>query len=518
MPFFYYMNNLNGEKIDKTVDPKISDSIKPLGKEKLMDYIEKYSFPRQIGTAGEKKVRKMAYKEFKAIGYKPHREEFICSLFFSIWFLRISLASFLTMIITNQILLFYQPAWNLAVFIVFIIWFFYIVKKSRKPHKMMAGKNYHSANIFAFLPAKSYGKPGNRNLIDDYDLDDNLDDYEVDDDFERIRKRRLKINSRKKMNEEKEEMLEIKKEEGGKEEYNENNKKETSDLPTSDQAHYGNIIFSAHTDSKSQSITTITRIYIFRDIFIIFIILFPVFLIGIFVDLFSNIELDFALKFLTILMTITLAFLTLMLFVNRSGNESPGALDNATGMAVVFALAEYFKDKPLERFNLWFVQFGVEEFGQMGARNWVLKRTRKFKSGRTFNFNFDMVAETTDEELNIVEFVGLNKKPVDPLMMSFVRESAKELGIEIFGLNLPTGAHTDRMVFAKYGYNGLDFASRSSATWTHSKDDTPDKVSSEKLEEAYKIVAKSVEKMDKALIQDNLEKIRNPKHIRHAYY
>ncbi|MCP4761262.1 MAG: Zn-dependent exopeptidase M28, partial [archaeon] len=353
-----------------------------------------------------------------------------------------------------------------------------IFPRTWNPHKYLQGKKYHSSNIIAFVPAKTYGNDGHRALFDDvFDIET----YKTEID--------LGLEKGSTPSDEKEEIK------------------------------YGNIIISAHSDSKSQKYTTDVRVRIFRaavisEIFFLFLWLITV-IMGVVIEtahIFTYTQIP------ALLITIDLAFFTIFLFKNSSGNESFGALDNATGMASVFAMADYFNKRPLERFNLWFIQFGVEEFGQWGAANFVLKNLRHFKRGRTFNFNLDMVGSKEDDKLQILEFYGLFKKPVNPFLMSFINESADELGIELLGFNLPTGARTDRVIFTRYGFDGIDFASANAAKWTHRPEDMIDKVNPQMIQHACRIISLSAQKMDEALKKDILEEPREARFQHRGYH
>lgn len=432
-------NKNNTKKTESSLHKEFDQNI-------LMDYVKKYSFPRTVGSDGERKVRKMLFKEFNDIGLKAYKEEFVCSLAFSKWLLPVSLIFFLIILVVTQLIKYYFDGYDILMDIFFITGvifdFTYVFRKGRNPQKFLAGKLYHSANIFSIIPAKNFSIDHNGTFPS---YDDIIDG-------------------------------------------------------STDDKTCGNIIISAHSDSKSQIFTTMVRIKIFQYAIIILILLFLGWIIGLIIDIIigPNEEFKFT-TFFSISITITLTILTIFLIMNRSGNDSPGALDNATGIAVVFALAQFFKKHPLENFNLWFMHFGVEEFGQPGAINFVLKRLRRFTPDKTFNFNLDMVGECTDEKLGIFRFQGFRKKPIDPMMWKIIKESAKESEIELLGFNLRTGARTDRKIFTKYGFHGIDFISYNAGKQAHSLNDTIDKVNPLKLKEACIVISLSARKIDAGL-------------------
>jgi aminopeptidase YwaD len=70
--------------------------------------------------------------------------------------------------------------------------------------------------------------------------------------------------------------------------------------------------------------------------------------------------------------------------------NSPGANDNASGTAVVLALARRLKDTPLAN-QAWFVAFDGEEDGLRGSKAFVNAAGPQFLSNLQAMLNFDMV-------------------------------------------------------------------------------------------------------------------------------
>ncbi|MHA2288526.1 MAG: M28 family peptidase, partial [Promethearchaeota archaeon] len=143
----------------------------------------------------------------------------------------------------------------------------------------------------------------------------------------------------------------------------------------------GNIIISAHLDSKSQSISTFWRVIFYKITFYSGIMLIGVYIVY-FVILFGNLDVSF---YFTIyggwISIILISFSNMSLLFLNTHNQSPGALDNASGMAIVFELSSYFIENPLNYFNIWFCQFSAEELGTMGARVFVDEYENQFIKG-----------------------------------------------------------------------------------------------------------------------------------------
>ena len=197
--------------------------------------------------------------------------------------------------------------------------------------------------------------------------------------------------------------------------------------------------------------------------------------------------------------TILISMSNIFLLFMNTHNDSPGALDNASGMAIVFELSKKFKEKPLKNFNLWFCQFSAEELGTMGSRVFVNKHEKQFIKGRTFHINLDMIscAGNSKNRVEYLESYGiLPRKKIAPLLCKYLDEAAVEEDIMISGFHLSTGAHTDSVPFHLRGYDSVDIVTRVAGKYTHNKIDTPDKVDPKVLLEASLIIRKSILMLD----------------------
>lgn len=217
---------------------------------------------------------------------------------------------------------------------------------------------------------------------------------------------------------------------------------------TEDQA--GDIIISAHLDSKSQTFKTYWRVFFYR-IWLYGGIFLGLFFILLFIRTYTIIKINLLLVgsgiwTFTILISLSNIFL---IFLNTH-NNSPGALDDASGMAVVFELSKYLKENPLDNFNIWFCQFSAEELGTMGSRVFVNNHEGEFVKGRVFQINLDMIS-CSCEQKNQVEYLKsygvLPRKKIAPLLSKYLDTAAKEENVNIKGFHLSTGAHTDSVPF-----------------------------------------------------------------------
>ncbi|MFW9999388.1 MAG: M28 family metallopeptidase [Candidatus Hermodarchaeota archaeon] len=261
----------------------------------------------------------------------------------------------------------------------------------------------------------------------------------------------------------------------------------------------GNIIISAHLDSKSQSFKTYWRVFFYR------VWLYSgIFLSGFFTILFFHVFTVIEVNLLIIgsgiwIFTILISISNLFLMFLNTHNKSPGALDNASGMAVVFELSEYFKDYLLDNFNIWFCQFSAEELGTMGSRIFVNNHEGEFHKGSVFHINLDMIscACAPKNQIEYLKSYGvLPRKKIAPLLSKYLDTAAIQENVKIRGFHLSTGAHTDSVPFHLRGFDSVDIVTRGGGKYTHNKVDTPDKVDPHILFNACLIIRNVILSLD----------------------
>ncbi len=257
----------------------------------------------------------------------------------------------------------------------------------------------------------------------------------------------------------------------------------------------GNIIISAHLDSKSQTFKTAWRIISYR-IWLFCGIILGGFYIASLLCYYCILELNYLILQIGIwILTGLISFSNLLLIFLNTQNKSPGALDNASGMSIVFELSRFFKDNILENFNIWFCQFSAEELGTMGSRFFVNNHEDQFVKGKIFQLNFDMVSAAKSKRGNRVEYLKsygfIPRKKVAPILSKYLENAASEENVELHGFHITTGAHTDSVPFHLRDYSAIDITTKLAALYTHSAIDTTDKVDSQVLVEAC-IIARRV--------------------------
>jgi hypothetical protein len=396
----------------------------------LNNYVKTFSFPRLVGTSGEKKAVALTIKAFKDIGFSDgqiQKESFKFSDFYSTTLIKLIMVINLTF--SLFILMFaYINLYIMGLIGGIMAFFVFLIIKGLKHPEIPGfwgeyyGKTLSASNIFVKIPAK-------------------------------------------------------------------NLKKEDT----------GNIIISAHLDSKSQTFKTYWRVFYYK-VWLYSGILLAGFLIALFISTYTPIKMNLWIIGLGIwIFTIIISISNILLMLLSTRNYSPGALDNATGMSIVFELCKIFKENPLVNFNIWFCQFSAEELGTMGSRVFVNNHESDFVKGKIFQINLDMVS-CINESRNQVEYLKsygiLPRKKIAPLLSKYLEKAAIREKVNIKGFHLSTGAHTDSVPFHLRDYDSVDIVTRAGAKYAHTKNDTPDKVDPQVLLDACFIVWRVIISID----------------------
>ena len=241
----------------------------------------------------------------------------------------------------------------------------------------------------------------------------------------------------------------------------------------------GNIIVSAHLDSKSQSYNTFWRVVLYKITFYSGIMLIVDYIFY-FIILFGNLDVSFFITIYGGWISIVLVSVSniCLLFLNTH-NKSPGALDNASGMAIVFELSSFFIENPLDYLNIWFCQFSAEELGTMGARVFLDEYENLFDKGKVFQINFDMVSckSHKNNRIEYIQSYGIGMHKIySPILNKYILLAAKGKHINVKKIHASTGAHSDTVPFRLRKYDVVDIFTEAASLYTHTVKDTPDKV------------------------------------------
>lgn len=201
--------------------------------------------------------------------------------------------------------------------------------------------------------------------------------------------------------------------------------------------------------------------------------------------------------FLIIIGWISISFniiATSFIIVNFTNNNSPGAIDNASGLVSVLEILHHFDDlkEKFDDFEFWFVFTGAEECGTMGVRHFH-EQIKGIDKTKIIIHNFESLTH------NVYAFISddlINNK--DPYYKIFNENAKKNLSSynEVPG-KYTIAFHTDGVFLMHKGFNVFEFESSDTGYYMHTKNDTPDKISPENLENLCEVITLSIDKFSK---------------------
>ncbi|MFX0066953.1 MAG: M28 family metallopeptidase [Candidatus Hermodarchaeota archaeon] len=258
----------------------------------------------------------------------------------------------------------------------------------------------------------------------------------------------------------------------------------------------GEILLSCHYDSKSYSFSRkFVRIIsaIKGKGFALFILLVLISSAGELVGI--PIAFVHWLDLLTLILSAPIIGCAFISLFNKADNQSPGAIDNGTGCAIVLKLVENFGNDHLTNMRLVFLFVGAEEFGLYGSSDYCNTHLDELEAikDRFYQINVDMVGS----EIQYLEKQGiLKKKPMSKILNDLIVESAEEKNIAIRPFRKSVGLNSDHALFFLRGFETCTFTSEIDERYIHSKQDTIDKVDPEKLRDAVEIIKSMIQKLD----------------------
>ncbi len=169
------------------------------------------------------------------------------------------------------------------------------------------------------------------------------------------------------------------------------------------------------------------------------------------------------------------------------GNASPGALDNATGVAVLLELARHRAGHDAPGRVEWLVT-GAEEDGLVGADRFLARHGERLRAEHAAVVNLDTVGGAGPSILITHRWRG---GAGEDGLAGTIRERARELGITLVEKRVPFPAGVDSAVFARAGLPAVTLASgtwRSTFRHVHRPSDVPDRVDVATLERTVRLV------------------------------
>jgi hypothetical protein len=166
----------------------------------------------------------------------------------------------------------------------------------------------------------------------------------------------------------------------------------------------------------------------------------------------------------------------------------PGANDNLSGVAVLVALADAFRTRPVSGLRILLVSAGAEEALQEGIRGWAARHFSHLPARTTWFVNVDTVGSG---RLVLLEGEGpLRMRDYDAEFKDLVADCAQAEGVELLR-GLRSHNSTDSAVPNRYGYRVATLVSvdrHKLIPHYHLDSDEPDHVDIECVAKAVRVV------------------------------
>ncbi|MCE1246307.1 MAG: M28 family metallopeptidase [Firmicutes bacterium] len=255
------------------------------------------------------------------------------------------------------------------------------------------------------------------------------------------------------------------------------------------------IIFMAHHDSKSQAIGFLTRFYAAGLIFSltllvsVYSIVYAGYIGQAMLNWNANIQIwVLRVNILVVIAALLLNVLSAVFYYVRSGNFSPGAVDNASGLAVLNALFEKYVQSPPEGLNLRFVATGAEEEGLIGVVKYINETEKELDKKNTVFVNLDSVGGTG--AVLAVDRYGIPQIRTASELTGDLKKAAKSVNIVFRSMYSPAGAGYDSLPVSHRGYEAVTLTNckfDKTLHDIHSKNDKPENISADGLFRVYQL-------------------------------
>lgn len=252
----------------------------------------------------------------------------------------------------------------------------------------------------------------------------------------------------------------------------------------------GTVILSAHYDSKSQLMPVALRASLYiAGFFSATLLGLTLIVVGVMkaagVDVMGNL----AGFYVSLLPAVCLC----LLVFNFTGNRSPGALDDASGIAVILEVGRVIAADPLENFDVVVASFGCEEVGLIGSIQYMLAHQEDLKARPCYMLNFDMPFSRTGS-LCVNTGFEVPFKPTSARLNELARDAARDMGLEMKGLYMPVGAAADHMPWVKHGFEATGFTC--AVGYIHSSRDSLDRIDTEGLRRTGEVALAVLSRLD----------------------
>jgi hypothetical protein len=181
------------------------------------------------------------------------------------------------------------------------------------------------------------------------------------------------------------------------------------------------------------------------------------------------------------------------IFMIRTANRSPGALDNAAAAGVLLQLADTLRKNPPKRSEVIFLFTGAEELGAHGAFAYLKRHGNEIQKKNAYFLNLDGVGIKGATRI----FSRKGALPLgDPTFLALcLQDLGQSFGIKPMGFSL--GILMDHHAFLEKGYQAASLACVSrKALAIHTPLDTPDLIEQDGLAEVANFILVWIQKME----------------------
>ncbi len=251
-----------------------------------------------------------------------------------------------------------------------------------------------------------------------------------------------------------------------------------------------NILFIAHLDSKGQKLNIGTRIKSYRIWVFSGLTLFIIIILKNYVIFLEPYILIFYI--IGIIPLLLNFYATILIIINTTNDISDGAIDNASGIAIVLELLNYYSDSKhrLKNYNTWFLFTGCEETGCLGIRHFYYNEIKKLDSNKLLPINFDSIGK------NIYPFPSKKLVDVQRVFFNSFFKNGEKLNFKRNPKRIYFGSHSDGWFLGKKGIEGIGFGDMGSYSYIHSINDTIDKVDPTKLKLLCETLTSAIAELD----------------------
>jgi Peptidase family M28 len=154
------------------------------------------------------------------------------------------------------------------------------------------------------------------------------------------------------------------------------------------------------------------------------------------------------------------ALMIFALVLDRTGNNSPGAQDDASGEAVILEAARILALQPLRNLDVRIISFACEEIGLIGSTRYLQAHGEELKKRPLYMLNFDMPF-SPEGTIGLNSGFGVPPSYTSEKLNKLSQLAAEEMGFEIKRIYLPVRAAADHIPWSRHGFEatGLVFVS-----------------------------------------------------------